>query len=82
MRDSNNFHSVCLDSYPPISYMNEASFELVELVHEVNDWLGKNIFAYTFDAGPNCHLLVRKKEQNICLYLISKILEKQKKTIE
>lgn len=58
MRDSNSFHSVCLDSYPPIKYMNETSFEVVKFVHAFNDFCLKTSFGsiqagYTFDAGPN-----------------------------
>ncbi|KZT58859.1 mevalonate pyrophosphate decarboxylase [Calocera cornea HHB12733] len=57
MKDSNNFHAVCLDTSPPIFYMNDVSRALVALVHEFNrvSILQKrgHRAAYTFDAGPN-----------------------------
>ncbi|KAJ2709186.1 diphosphomevalonate decarboxylase, partial [Coemansia spiralis] len=36
MQDSNQFHAVCLDTYPPISYMNDTSRAIVALVHAFN----------------------------------------------
>ncbi|XP_052249182.1 diphosphomevalonate decarboxylase-like isoform X2 [Dreissena polymorpha] len=59
MKDSNQLHAVCLDSYPPISYMTDVSRQIVHMVHEYNKLKGQNKVAYTFDAGPNA-----------CLYLI------------
>lgn len=53
MKDSNSFHSVCLDSYPPIFYLNDTSKLIIELVHELNNKHQKIICAYSFDAGPN-----------------------------
>lgn len=53
MKDSNQFHAVCMDSYPPIVYMNEVSHSVVRLVHSYNKHVGAARVAYTFDAGPN-----------------------------
>lgn len=53
MRDSNGFHAVCLDSYPPIFYMNDTSRACVRLVECVNRSAGRTVAAYTYDAGPN-----------------------------
>lgn len=53
MRDSNTFHATCLDTYPPIFYMNDVSRAAVAIVHAINDDAGEIIAAYTFDAGPN-----------------------------
>lgn len=36
MVDSNQFHAVCLDSYPPIKYMNDVSHKIANLVHTYN----------------------------------------------
>lgn len=56
MKDSNSFHSVCMDTYPPIFYMNDISRMIVRIVHAYNAWAGEIRAAYTFDAGPNAVL--------------------------
>jgi len=53
MRDSNQFHATCLDTTPPIFYLNETSKRVIELVHGFNACMGGIVAAYTFDAGPN-----------------------------
>lgn len=52
MRDSNNFHAVNRDSWPPIDYLNDVSLAACRVVEEING-NGKYLCAYTFDAGPN-----------------------------
>lgn len=37
MQDSNQFHAVCLDTFPPCIYMNETSHAIIEMVHAYND---------------------------------------------
>lgn len=53
MQDSNSFHATCLDTDPPIFYMNDVSRAAVHAVSAINQAAGKPIAAYTFDAGPN-----------------------------
>jgi diphosphomevalonate decarboxylase len=53
MKDSNSFHATCLDTEPPIKYMNETSWAAIRVVEALNASAGKLIAAYTFDAGPN-----------------------------
>lgn len=53
MQDSNQFHATCLDTYPPIFYMNEVSRIIIRLCHIINAFYGHVKAAYTFDAGPN-----------------------------
>ena len=53
MRDSNSFHATCLDTTPPIFYMNDISKAAIRAVENINARAGKIIAAYTFDAGPN-----------------------------
>jgi diphosphomevalonate decarboxylase len=51
MRESNQFHAICLDTYPPIFYLTDVSRRIIQMVHEFNKDGVK--LAYTFDAGPN-----------------------------
>ncbi|XP_066099671.1 diphosphomevalonate decarboxylase [Saccopteryx bilineata] len=53
MKDSNQFHATCLDTFPPISYLNDTSRRIIHLVHRFNAHYGQTKVAYTFDAGPN-----------------------------
>ncbi|XP_043844949.1 diphosphomevalonate decarboxylase [Dromiciops gliroides] len=53
MKDSNQFHATCLDTFPPICYLNDTSRQIIGLVHSFNAHYGKTKVAYTFDAGPN-----------------------------
>nr|XP_023907942.1 diphosphomevalonate decarboxylase-like [Quercus suber] len=52
-KDSNNFHATCLDTDPPIFYMNSTSQAAVRFCEAINNIAGKTVCAYTFDAGPN-----------------------------
>ncbi|KAF1765893.1 hypothetical protein GCK72_005846 [Caenorhabditis remanei] len=60
MADSNQFHAICLDTVPPIRYLNESSWQLIETVEKFNQPEIKA--AYTFDAGPNACVIVQKKD--------------------
>jgi diphosphomevalonate decarboxylase len=53
MMDSNSFHATCLDTYPPIFYLNDVSRAAIKVVEAINTAAGNIIAAYTFDAGPN-----------------------------
>jgi diphosphomevalonate decarboxylase len=53
MQDSNSFHAICLDSWPPIQYLTDVSAAAMRAVETINRKAGKSIAAYTFDAGPN-----------------------------
>ena len=57
IKDSNNFHACCRDSYPSINYLNEESDFIMKIVMSLNKIYGKNICAYTFDAGSNAFLI-------------------------
>jgi len=74
MADSNNFHACCLDTAPPIFYMNDVSRAIVQLVEELNraseaDGKGK-LVAYTYDAGPNAVLYAPKANMPSILQMI------------
>lgn len=76
MKDSNSFHAVCLDSTPPIFYLNDTSKKIIKLVHMLNEQEGKIIAAYTFDAGPNAVIYYEEKNQKKVLGLIHKYFQK------
>lgn len=53
MLDSNGFHATCLDTEPPIFYLNDVSRAAIRVVEGINGRAGRRVAAYTFDAGPN-----------------------------
>jgi diphosphomevalonate decarboxylase len=73
MQDSNQFHSVCLDTYPPCFYMNDVSRAVVELVHLYNEYRGATKVAYTFDAGPNACLYLLEDDVDEVVTLVNDI---------
>jgi len=76
MRDSNTFHAVCMDTYPPLFYLNEKSKEIIRFINEFNRFEAKSTedlkAFYSFDAGPNAFLFVQDENLNELLYLIYK----------
>lgn len=59
--DSNQFHATCLDTSPPIFYMNDTSRRIISFVERWNKAKGSAQVAYTFDAGPNAVLFAPNK---------------------
>lgn len=72
MQDSNSFHAVCLDTYPPISYMNDVSRRIVQILSRLNDTAPNKVprAAYTFDAGPNAVIYLLDKDVPVVLGLL------------
>lgn len=62
IRDSNQFHAVCMDTYPPIFYMNDVSKAIIAVVNEINKTKDSPIAAYTYDAGPNAVIYALEKD--------------------
>ena len=62
IKDSNQFHAICQDTYPPCVYMNTTSHTVSSMVHQINDHFGEKVACYTFDAGPNA-----------CIFLLEKV---------
>ncbi|XP_029347260.1 diphosphomevalonate decarboxylase-like isoform X1 [Acyrthosiphon pisum] len=60
MRDSNQFHAICLDTYPPCVYLNQVSHEIISFVHDYNEATGQIKVSYTFYAGPNAFLFIQQ----------------------
>lgn len=83
MIDSNQFHAVCLDTFPPITYLNDVSRAVIHLVTaynrlftgDGNSGRGKKGYraAYTFDAGPNAVLYLRKEHVAEVLAIVNHI---------
>ncbi|KAJ8428186.1 hypothetical protein Cgig2_033124 [Carnegiea gigantea] len=60
--DSNQFHAICLDTSPPIFYMNDTSHKIISIVEKWNRAEGTPQVAYTFDAGPNAVLIAHDRK--------------------
>eukprot|EP00794_Sanderia_malayensis_P019279 gene19279-21205_t len=56
MKESNQLHSICLDTFPPITYLNQTSHRIIEFISTINDSLNVMKAAYSFDAGPNAFI--------------------------
>lgn len=77
MKDSNQFHSVCLDTMPPIFYMNDVSKTIIAVVNEINRIAGKTIAAYTYDAGPNAVIYALKENMPVIRSVIDHLFSAQ-----
>jgi diphosphomevalonate decarboxylase len=75
MKDSNQFHAVCLDTSPPIFYLNDISRGIIRLVDELNRVAGKIVAAYTFDAGPNAVIYYLEENENWIIALLTTCFE-------
>jgi len=65
IKDSNNFHACCRDSYPTINYLNEESEYIMKGIMLLNKIMKNNICAYTFDAGSNAFIIYEKVNKHI-----------------
>jgi len=72
MKDSNQFHACCLDTYPPIFYLNDTSKHIIHTITTINQ-LNNNypMAAYTFDAGPNAVIYTLDKHMNSLIELFN-----------
>jgi len=86
MADSNSFHAVCLDTEPPIFYMNDVSRAIIALVVEYNRSCEAAGLppqaAYTFDAGPNAVIYCLSKHAPEILNLVAKFFQPAEKFVD
>ena len=73
MRESNDMHSVMLDTVPPIFYLNDYSKSVIYAVNDYNDLQGEVKAGYTFDAGPNAHVYTTEKHASAIRKILSEI---------
>ena len=52
IRDSNQFHAICQDTFPPCVYMNQTSHSVSALVHQLNEYFGEMVACYTLMPDP------------------------------
>lgn len=71
MKDSNQLHAICLDTFPPINYLNEDSWRIINRVHELN--AAETVAAYTFDAGPHPVLFFERPNLTLVKSAISEL---------
>lgn len=74
MKDSNSFHACCLDTYPPIFYLNDVSRAAIRAVEDINKTAGKTVAAYTFDAGPNAVIYYEEKNTDAVAGALKSVL--------
>nr|CAH7712997.1 unnamed protein product [Callosobruchus chinensis] len=74
MKESNSFHAICQDTYPPCVYLNDTSHTIVAAVHAYNEFKSANKVAYTFDAGPNAVLYLLDSSVDEFVSVINHVL--------
>ena len=67
MSESNSFHACCLDTAPPIFYLNDVSRAAIRAIEGINARAGKAVAAYTFDAGPNCVVYFLEENKGVII---------------
>ena len=56
---------MCLDTYPPIFYMNETSKEIIRIITLLNKGSLNNKCAYSIDAGFHVFLFFLKDDKEM-----------------
>ncbi|CAG8440420.1 3169_t:CDS:1 [Dentiscutata heterogama] len=82
MQDSNQFHAVCLDTFPPIFYLNDVSRAIIRVITEYNSSNPERKLkaAYTFDAGPNAVIYTTSENIPEIINLIAKYFPSNENT--
>ena len=58
IRESNQLHAICLDTYPPLNYMNLHSRQITAMCDSLNK--DEETVAYSIDAGFHVFLFCLK----------------------
>lgn len=53
MKESNQCHATCLDTFPPISYLNDISRRIIQLVHRFNTHYGETKARWDWGSTGN-----------------------------
>ena len=61
MKESNQLHAICLDTSPPLFYMNQYSKHILNLVRDLNAEQKDPIAAYSVDAGFHVQVFAMKE---------------------
>lgn len=62
MDDSDDLQEICRTTTPKIQYATEDSYAMIRLIRAYNARKGKNVMAYTYDAGANCFMFTLKED--------------------
>ena len=78
MRESNSFHATCLDTAPPIFYLNDVSGAAIRVVEGINALAEARghglVAAYTFDAGPNAVIYYLERDREVVRGSLRRVL--------
>ncbi|KAA1079476.1 hypothetical protein PGT21_012598 [Puccinia graminis f. sp. tritici] len=74
MANSNQFHTICLDTQPPIFYLNNVSHSIIAVIKKLNRASKAKgngcLAAYTFDASPTAVIYAPQRNMHKLLNLI------------
>ncbi|MFH1307177.1 MAG: diphosphomevalonate decarboxylase, partial [Candidatus Micrarchaeota archaeon] len=71
MEDSDSMHEAAAGAHPPVIYMNKISHKIANEVKKLNE--KKIIAGYTFDAGPNAHIITLRRHAPKVRKMLGKI---------
>jgi diphosphomevalonate decarboxylase len=74
-QDSNQFHAICLDTYPPIFYLNEFSKQIIHIVDRILNPELQFKVGYSFDAGPHAFLFMHESVELLVLRYFNELFK-------
>ena len=82
MRESNQLHAICMDTYPPIIYQNKYSHKIIKLCTGINSESGTEIVAYSCDAGFHVFVFCLQENKGIVYGKLEEIINDMEMIIE